>query len=152
MDEALEDPRIAKLKTVKDCEVFEQNAIRLNEMDLARQARRRKVVLKAQSLESATNVERECLAAVYAYEETLLAKNGKRTRARRTWDMIDRHGILTAVERAVNRPTETLGYRALTSMGLKDFAFEAVILRYPSHFSDEAVQRSKSRIAEWIAR
>jgi hypothetical protein len=63
--------------------------------------------------------------------------------------MIRRHGILKAAERAVNRDTPTLGYRSLVEMGLQRFAFEAVILRYPTLFSKECVRRSKERMAEW---
>ena len=60
--------------------------------------------------------------------------------------MIERHGILEAVERAVNRKEETVGYTSLVKMGLEDYAFEAVILRHPSFFSASAVQRSQERI------
>jgi hypothetical protein len=62
--------------------------------------------------------------------------------------MIKRHGIIGAVERAVNRPTETSGYRALVDMGLEQYAFEAVILRHPQVFSAEAVEHSRQRISE----
>ena len=92
---------------------------------------------------------KEALEAVYAYEEVLTLKNGKKTKASRTWQMIERHGIIGAVERAVNRSAETQGYTALIEMGLKDYAFEAVILRYPSVFSREAVNISQQRVAQW---
>jgi hypothetical protein len=38
--------------------------------------------------------------------------------------MINRHGNIGAVERAVNRPTETQGYTALVEMGLEDYALK----------------------------
>ena len=93
--------------------------------------------------------ETEALEAIYAYEEVLTKKNGRRTRATRTWQMIRRHGIIGAVERAVDRDTETAGYIALVEMGLEDFAFEAVVLRHPEVFSDSAVQRSRERLRSW---
>ena len=62
--------------------------------------------------------------------------------------MIDRHGIIGAVERAVNRSAETAGYRALIEMGLEDYAFEAVILRHPDVFSTKAVEHSRMRRSE----
>jgi hypothetical protein len=65
--------------------------------------------------------------------------------------MVERHGILAAAERAVNRRAETAGYRALAEMGLQEFAFEAVILRHPALFSEDAVQRSQERMREWPA-
>lgn len=52
--------------------------------------------------------------------------------------MINRHGIIQAVERAVNRKTEPMGYQALVEMGMADLAFEAIVLRHPDLFSEEA--------------
>jgi hypothetical protein len=63
--------------------------------------------------------------------------------------MINRHGIIEAVERAVKRDTVTLGYTLLAEMGLEKFAFESVILRHPDVFSQEAVDVSRKRLAEW---
>jgi hypothetical protein len=94
-------------------------------------------------------VERECLEAVYAYEQVLTVRNGKTTRASRTWQMIKRHGIIAAVERAVNRETETIGFTALLDMGLEDYAFESVIVRHPDAFSADAVRHSQARVNEW---
>jgi hypothetical protein len=54
------------------------------------------------------------------------------------------------VERAVNRPHETAGYTALLEMGLEKYAFEAVILRYPELFSEEAVRHSQERMEQWV--
>ncbi len=62
--------------------------------------------------------------------------------------MIKRHGIIGAVERAVNRKDETLGYSTLIEMGMEDFAFEAVVLRYPDLFSPAAIERAKVRVDE----
>jgi hypothetical protein len=50
--------------------------------------------------------------------------------------MIRRHGILKAAERAVNRDTPTLGYKALAEMGLQKFASS------PSCFDTRIVFRS----------
>ncbi len=140
------EDRIRNFTTPESCEIFAKNANERGRPDLAQAAHRRAVELKADAHGAKTKAEKECLEAVYAYERILTAKNGRNTRASRTWQMIDRHGIIPAVERAVNRPYETAGYAALHDMGLEEYAFEAVIVRYPSLFSDEAVQRSKERI------
>lgn len=140
------DSRIANLTTVDRCRTFEKNAERMGEIELARQARVRMTEIKAELYGAKTAVERECLQAVFAYEETLFRKNGKRTSASRTWQMIERVGILAAAERAVNRPVETQGFRNLVEMGLQEFAFEAIILRYPTYFGPEAVRQSKERL------
>jgi hypothetical protein len=62
--------------------------------------------------------------------------------------MIKRFGIVRAAERAANRAKETTGYSVLAEVGLSEFAFEAVILRHPEHFSAEAVARSRERLAK----
>ncbi len=143
------DERVLNLKTPRDCEIFAKNATERSRPDLAQEARQRSVQLKAESYGAKTEAERECLEAVYAYEEVLSAKNGKKTKASRTWQMIKKHGILPAVERAVNRPQETAGYTALLEMGLEDYAFEAVVVKYPELFSEEAVARCAERIQGW---
>ena len=143
------EEKIAKLPSVKSCERFIKNAEAHGRADLAKAAHRRAVELGARSHGAKTETERECLEAVYAYERVLTERNGRTTRASRTWQMINRHGILPAVERAVNRPHETAGYTALLEMGLEKYAFEAVILRYPGLFSKEAVEHSKERIEQW---
>lgn len=143
------DPKFMNLRTPEACDKFIRNALRLGRQDLADQARRHAVRLRAESHEAETEVERECLQAIYAYEEGLTRKNGKRTRASRTWQMISRHGILMAVERSVDQEAETSGYTVLAEMGLQGYTFEAVILRYPQMFSDAAVERSRERMQKW---
>jgi hypothetical protein len=63
--------------------------------------------------------------------------------------MIERHGIIGAVERAVNRPDDTLGYTALVEMGMQEFAFERVVQRHPDRFSAKALARSNERLKDW---
>jgi hypothetical protein len=114
--------------------------------ELAAQARRRAVQIRADSYGAITAVERDCLQAVYAYEEILSARKGKRQPASRTWQMIKRHGIIPAVERVVTKREVSAGFTALAELGMMDYAFEAVILRHPDVFSIEAVAISKQRI------
>ncbi|TXH75427.1 MAG: hypothetical protein E6Q88_03580 [Lysobacteraceae bacterium] len=140
------DDRIAKLRTPQDCAALAKNALARNRPDLALAAKRRAVQIRAESYGAATDVERECIEAVFAYEEVLSAKAGRRQSASRTWPMIDRYGIIEAVERVVNRKDDAVGYTALVDMGLAEHAFEAVILRHPSAFSAKAIQRSKERL------
>jgi len=137
---------IAKLKTPDECVTFAKNALRLGRHDLVKEAKKKELQLKAKIYGATTEAEIEAIAAVFAYEEVLSRKNGKPTRASRTWPMIERYGIMAAVERAVNRNDVTMGYNALKEIGLEEFAFESVILRYPELFSSEAVLISKSRM------
>lgn len=143
------DDRVKKLKTPEECEIFARNAEERGHPELAAQAREKATELRAEKYGAKSQAEKEALQAIYAYEEVLSKKNGKRTRASRTWPMVERHGIIEAVERAVNRSHETQGYSSLVEMGLQEFAFEAVILRHRHLFSDAAVRISEERMAEW---
>ncbi len=143
------DERVRRIKTPGDCEKFARNAIERNRPDLANEAKRREIELRAKKYGATSTVELEALQAVYAYEQVLAQKNGKRTSASRTWQMIKRRGILEAVERAVNREVEAKGYLALVEMGLEEFAFEAIIIRHPESFSTEALVKSNQRLEGW---
>lgn len=139
------------LKTPEDCDTLEKNALERNRPDLAIAARKRALELRAMAHGAISGVERECLEAIYAYERVLSKRNGKNTKAGRTWPMIKKYGILPAVERAVNRPAETAGYRALVEMGLENYAFESVILRHPTSFSPETVEHARTRVKDRTA-
>lgn len=141
------DERVARLTTAEECDQLAEN-VEERLPQLAKEARRRAIELRAAAHGAATAIEQEALAAVYAYERILSVKRGKNVKASRTWQMINRHGILKAVERAVDRPTETAGFVALAEMGMLDLAFEAVILKHPDAFSPHAVARSRERLAE----
>jgi len=142
------DERISRLTTPEECEQVALN-VETRLPELAREARRRAVELRAAAHGATSEAEREALEAVYAYEKVLSVKKGKNVRASRTWQMIKRHGIIIAVERAVNRQQETAGFKALVDMGMQDFAFEAVVCRHPSVFSPEALKHSQDRLKEW---
>ena len=141
------DLRVLKLKTPAECESFAINAKAKGAPELAVQARKRAVELRAETHGAKTEVERDCLQAVYAYEEVLSAQRGRRQPASRTWQMIQRHGIIPAVERVVTKRDVSTGFTALAGMGLMEFAFEAVILRHPESFSVEAKELSAQRMA-----
>ena len=109
-------------------------------------SRRQSVKLHAAGRQPKNEVEREGYEAVYAYEEALSNLKGKTTRAGRTWPMIEKHGMIGAIERIVTRRVETEGYRVLVEMGMEDMAFEAVVLRHPDSFSAAAVAASQDRL------
>ena len=135
--------KVKNIKTPEECELFAEDCIRQ-----AQQARERAVQLRAGKHGAETPAEYEALAAVYAYETVLYAKHGKHIRASYTRRMIKKHGIIAAVERAVNRKTETQGYTSLVEMGLGDYAFENVVLRHPNRFSKQAVSISRERMEQ----
>jgi hypothetical protein len=142
------DYRVERLKTPAECEIFAQNATARNHPDLALEARRKAIYLKASTHETQSPVEAEAFVAVYAYEALLTRKNGKKTRATATWQAIKRYGIIEAVQRAVSQPPGAAGEVALRDLGLEDLGFEALVLRHEASFSDAAVSTSRARLAE----
>jgi len=142
----MNDDPIARLKTPEACEQFAINVEERGKPELALAARRRAVELRAAAHGAETDAEREALEAVYAYERAQSMLRGKKFHASRTWQMIERRGIIEAVEHVVKRDAESMGYAALVKMGMEDKAFEAVVLRHPGMFSAEAVRRSRERL------
>jgi hypothetical protein len=132
-------------------ERYEQYAINVEAQspEKAQEARRQAVRMRAEQRGAKTEVERECLQAIFAYEWTLFKKHGKRQRASYTWRMVDERGIIPAVEHAVTRPKETAGFRALEAEGMLDMAFEAVVLRHTDRFTATAVEKSDERLTRW---
>ena len=60
---------------------------------------------------------------------------------------IKRYGIIEAVQRAVSRPPEAAGRVTLRDLGLEGLAFEAIVVRHETSFSDAAITVSKARLA-----
>ena len=144
------DHRVERLKNPEDCEKFARN-VGEEYPELARQARRRAVDLKALSYGPQPEVESEAIRAVYAYEAVLAAQSGKKIRASNTWKNIKDHGIIEAVARAVKRKPEANGLSILAKMDMLDYAFESVVKRHPDKFKPETVAQAKARLAEFKA-
>ena len=142
------DYRVERLRTPAECEIFVKNAIAGNRQDLALEARRKAVDMQAATHEARSPVEAEAFAAVYAYEALLTRKNGKKTRATKTWAVVKSHGIIEAIQRAVSRTPDTTSLGALRELGLDDLAFEALVVRHEASFNEATVQISKARLAE----
>ena len=141
------DEKVLRLKTHEDCKSFAKN-VKAKHPNLAREAHRRAVELKAVEYGAASDAEREVLQAIYAAEAALSARNGKKTRAARTWQSIERWGLLQTVERVVSKCKETDAYKALIDMDMADFTFESVVVRYPSAFTSETLVHARKRLLE----
>jgi hypothetical protein len=141
------DYRVERLRTPAECEIFAQNAAARNYPDLVLEAQRKAIYLKSATHETGSSWAAEGFAAVYAYEALLTRRNGKKTRATATWQVIKRHGIIEAIQRAVTRPTDETGQVTLRDLGLEDLGFEAVVVRHPESFSEAAITISKARLA-----
>lgn len=140
------DPKVLRLKTAEDCESFAQN-VEMAYPELAEQARRRGLELKAAQKSVQTDVERAALVAVYALEEVRSQGARRRWRANRTWQSIRRNGILATLDYCVKRPRDDDGHSILAKSGRADLSFEAVVLKYPDQFSSTLVEKAKLRFS-----
>ena len=141
---------LARLKTPEDCEQFAINVAKRRPDD-ARKAKIKAIQLRALAYGAGTDAEREAIEAILAYEQVLTQKNGRKTRATRTWQAIKKHGIVGAIELLVTKDQEQHGYTTLVEMGMGELAFEEVVKRHPGAFSEAAVKSSQQRLAKWSA-
>jgi hypothetical protein len=137
---------ISRLKTPSECESFIDN-VKDKHPELVIAARRRAVELKAASHGATSAAEQDAVQAIYATEAALTHKNGKRTRASRTWQMVDKLGIIATVERIVGKKAASDGYALLAELGMLDYSFEAVVLRHPQDFSVGVIEAARERLA-----
>ena len=143
------EERVARLQTHGDCERFAVNATERGRPDLAEQARKRAIALRADNYGVEDSREKECIQAVYAYELVLIQKKGRSMRAVTIWRSIEKFGVLGAIERAVDLQTEIPYHDALIELGLQDHAFESVVTYHPELFSPAAVRRAHRCVAGW---
>ena len=115
------------------CYVFARNAHRNGHPELALQAHRRAVDLRAAQHEPATEAEAAALRAIYAYEEALSYGKGRRTRATGTWQLVNRHGLLGALSKRLSSGKLEDVQPLLAQLGMEDYSFEAV---YAAHRRD----------------
>lgn len=141
------DPRVERLKTPQECEAFIGNARARGEDLLVKEAHRRAVMLRTDAYGPKSPLERECIEAIYAYEEVMSVRNGRRIAVSKIWQNVRKLGPLTAVDKAVSRPENESTHAALVELGLEQYAFEEVVVRHPEEFSFEAVEQSRSRVA-----
>jgi hypothetical protein len=142
------DYRVERLRTPAECESFARNAIDRKRPELASAARRKALTMQAETHAPSSPVEAEAFAAVYAYELHLTRKNGRKTRAAKTWAIAKNHGIIQAIQKAVESPPDPAVLAGLRELGLEDLAFDALVVRNQAAFDAPTVQLSKSRLSE----
>lgn len=141
-----EDPKVTRLNTPDQCKQFIIN-VQAQYPDLAKQARRRAIALRARDFGATDDVEREALECVFALEEAKTTNPLRPYRANRTWTAIKTNGIVKTVNNIVARKAESSGYEALTKAGLDEFTFENVVLKHPERFSEAAVTEARKRLS-----
>jgi hypothetical protein len=129
---------VSRIKEPELCYVFAKNARRNGHPELALQAYRHAVDLRAQQHAVACQAEAAALRAIYAYEEALSYTRGKRTRATGTWQLVSRHGLLKAVHKRVRSRNGDEVQPVLAELGMADYSFSAVEAAFPEAFQAQA--------------
>jgi hypothetical protein len=125
---------VLRINDPQKCYVFARNATRNGHPELALQAHRRAVDLRAEAYEVTSAAEHAAVRAIFAYEEALGYAKGKRTRATGTWQLVARSGLMAAVaKRFESRGGEDVSV-TLKELAMEDYSFRAVIDAYPEAF------------------
>ncbi len=130
---------VARIREPELCYVFARNATRRGHEELARQAYRHAVDLRAASHLPASEAELAALKAIYAYEEALSHVRGRRTKATGTWQLVNRHGLLRALDkRLAGSGDQAEVLASLRVLGMEDYSFGAVRDAFPERFESMA--------------
>ncbi|KZX56576.1 hypothetical protein A3709_05620 [Halioglobus sp. HI00S01] len=129
---------VERIKEPELCYVFAKNAARRGHPELATQAHRRAVDLRAERHETNTDAEFAAVRAIYAYEEALSFSKGKRTRATGTWQMVNRHGLLNTIHKRISAKSGDDVEAVLKELGMEDYSFDAVGAAYPDDIQQAA--------------
>lgn len=136
--------RVSYLKTRDDCAQLAENAgEKFPHLVVAARQRSVEVQVNAMNLDSV--LRRDIWSVVYAQEEAIYVRNGRRLRASRTLGCIANRGELGAVAYIVTQSGgESFEY--LNSLGLGNYTFEAVVLRHPEHFASDVVEEARRKL------
>ena len=126
---------VTRIKKPELCYVFAKNATSRGYPELAFQAYRRAVDLRAEQHEAGSDAEEAALRSIYAYEEALSFAKGKRTRATGTWQLVSKHGVFPALLKRVGARGVEDVKPVLKELGMEDYSFDAVRAAFPDEFA-----------------
>ncbi len=129
---------VERIREPELCYVFARNAERRGHPELALQAYRRAVDLRAEQHGADTAQELDALRVIYAYEEALSHNKGKRTRATGTWQMVRKQGLLPTIHRRLQTGSGNEVAATLKELHMEDYSFEAFAERYPQAMQEAA--------------
>ena len=129
---------VTRIRKPELCYVFAKNATSRGHPELAVQAYRRAVDLRAEQHRAASgsgsDAEEAALRSIYAYEEALSFTKGKRTRATGTWQLVSKHGVFPALSKRVGARGVEDVKPVLKELGMEDYSFDAVREAFPDEF------------------
>ena len=121
---------VLRIKKPELCYIFARNAIERGHEELAIQAYRHAVDLRAAAHDTQSEAELMALKAFYAYEEALSWQQTKRRRATGTWQMVNRHGILPTLQKRLESKSAEEVLPALKALKMEDYSLQQVARNY----------------------
>jgi hypothetical protein len=91
-------------------------------------------------------VLRDVWRAIAAFELLMTERNGKRTRAARTRQKLDRDGPVKLVADLALRPTPSDGFVTLVENGMADLTFEYIAIRHADEFEPGVITAARKRL------
>jgi hypothetical protein len=129
---------VLRIQKPELCYVFAENAIRRGHDDLALEAYRRAVDLRAEAHTGVSEAERLALKAFYAYEEALSWSQRKRKRATGTWQLVKKVGILPTLRKRLASSAEVEVGEVLRHLKMEDYGFSVVAAKIDWRESEAA--------------
>ena len=126
---------VTRIRKPELCYVFAKNAVSRGYPELAVQAYRRAVDLRAEQHETGSEAEEAAMRSIYAYEEALSFTKGKRTRATGTWQLVNKHGVFPALSKRFGAKGVENVKPVLKELGMEDYSFDAVRDAFPDKFA-----------------
>jgi hypothetical protein len=117
---------VLRIRKPELCYVFARNAISRGREDLAVQAYRRAVDLRAEIHCPESETELMALKAFYAYEEAMSYGRARRRKATGSWQLVNRLGVLEALRRRADSRYDAEALPILRELQMADYAFHAV--------------------------
>ena len=143
------DARINRLKTANECDIFEKNVRERGFPDLAARARRRAVEFRVAAHQVQSEVERDALAALYAYDQILNSMRARKSSASGPWRLVKQRGVIKAVKALLERDADETHYKTLQETGMEDLALEAIVIKHADAFEPATVKLCADRLSDW---
>ncbi len=130
-----------------DIRTLLENAEKLGRDDVADACRRR--LYELAGINVADPIEQRLWQAVAAYEETLLEKNGRNTKASYTRRKIASKGAVQTLTDWALDTKVTPGFEALVQSGAGQFTGEYVVLEFAESFPKAAVDAARKKLVAY---
>lgn len=141
------DERVTRVKTSQEARQLAKNAHVVGRLDIEAQALEYAKKLQAQEEGYTTPAELAIADVLYTYEEVQSRlKDGTNYRAKRLRGMLKKYGPLQTAEQLALNPIRSAGFDMLEGEGQQDMTIEAIIVKYPDEFSEDALHAARARL------